>query len=605
MNEFIFDLQRFADYEMTAGGESVEISASGTTKTFSVTNGTETKNYSVNVNGTAVVSAGSDGLVRVNVTSGYIRDFSDLDAQAPTAFVLTGGTTRNYYPSQVVILGEDGPKITNVRTGNSTYPVVITLTTYTDYNTVTLTCSQTSYTVKDFTIGTFNYVPPVATSSTPATINLKIQNGKTYLDIAEDDTSRIDWWTGAWYTAYTPVSGTITLAFDNDGSESYVTGLEQGDSFQYGTVTGIMGNSRLAITDDETIKFWNQSVDSTTLIPLSSLNFDSEDFTTMTNVLIDGTDYYTVLNPGLVPLLTDGTGATQITGTSNTATSVAIGVSDTQITMGVPTKYSPSTVAQILFDIAPSSSGSQMLYVYFPYAPPTFCFRLTLTSGGSLVVDAYNDSSQLDTTGAINLANYGVDLTAPIRLMLQAQFARNNSGKTFVTLNVGSYTRKQQLSANVIFNGSNCSYRFVSESNSTIYISNIIARDESIGKLTERIVALPVSTTDTDMTESNGLYTAGAVGESILQTPDVDDLVQTYGASSVVTGILVVGNPAYKTGDILTTLTSIDKTGGTVTDHNTFTLDSSVNGVVSDSWATNNKTLNDLANMQFGWKAGT
>ncbi len=603
MNEFIFDLQRFADYTITAGGESVSIfGGSGdreATKTIAVTIGTETINYSLLINGTANISANEVGTVKIQVTSGYIREFVGED-RAYANYILTGGTAHNNNGG-FLTLGEGGPTFDSIWSGIGDEPVSITLTPYTTYNDVLISCSFVGRSIMGFSRGRLSYAPAAATSTTPATISARIQDGKTYINVDENNTATIKYRN----KTFTPSNGTFILAMANDGSDAYVTGLENGEIFQLGDITCVTGNGRLLITDDETIKFYNQSVDSTTLIPLSSLALDSEDFSTLEN-LIDGVDYYTVLNPGLASLLTDRTGASQIEDMPDTTTGVAIGVGSEQVTMNVPTKYSPSTVAQILFDITPTFPDPQTLYVYFPYAPTTFYFKVAMMSNNTLVVSTYNGSTQLDTTDFIRLANYGVDVTAPIRFMLRAQFARNNSGKTFVTVNIGSYTRKQQLATNVVFDGSNCAYRFVSESGSIIYISNIIARDEAVGKLVERIVPLPVSTTDTDMTESNGIYTANAVGETILQTPDVDNLVQIHGASSVVTGILVVGKPAYlsSTGEGLTNLTCIDKTNNVITEHKTFELDTDATKAIADNWRPVNTRLNNLAGMQFGWKAG-
>ena len=432
----------------------------------------------------------------------------------------------------------------------------------------------------------------------------RIQNGKTYIDVSAGHADSIAYIAGNTWLTYTQVKGTVTLAWANDGSEAYITGLERGDVFTLGDIKYKMGKARLMATDGTTWKFFYRNVDETTdFVPFSQLDFDSEYFPSEAS-LIDGVDFYSVLNPGLAPLLTDGAGATQYTGTTYSTTGVAFGVGNTQVTMDVPEKLSPSDITRILFDIAPPSTASQSLNVYMPYNATSFYFNVAITNDGTLTVNAYNNGSQVDTTSAINLVNYGVDITKPIRLMLQANFADGSGDATFVSAAVGSYVRNQQLASNVIFNGTNCTFKFASASGDEFKISNIIVRDEAVGKITETIVRLPVSTTDTDMAESNGLYTAGAVGESILQTPDVDDLAQNYGASSVVTGILVVGNPAYKTGDGLTTLTGIDKTNNVVTEHNTITLGDDATDAISNNWAPTNMTLNDLANHQFGWKAG-
>ena len=603
MNEFIFDLQRFADYTITAGGESVSVSGGSgdreETKTIAVTIGTETINYSLLINGTANISANEVGTVKIQVTSGYIREFVGED-RTYANYILTGGTAHNNNGG-FLTLGEGGPTFDSIWSGAGDRPVSITLTPYTNYNDVLISCSFVGRSILGFSRGRLSYAPAAATSTTPATISARIQDGKTFINVDENNTATIKYRN----KTFTPSNGTFILAMANDGSDSYVTGLENGDSFKLGDVTYNMGKVRFSANDGTTTKFWNQGIiENTTEILLSKVDVNSENFSPAADFLIDGTDYYTLLNPGLVPLLTDGTSATQYTGANGTTTGVAIGVGNTPITIGVPTKLSTSNVAQILLDIAPKSSASQVLNVYFPYAASSFFFKVTLTSGGSLTVDAYNGSNRLDTTNAINLATYGVNLTKPIRLLLQTDFAESNNGKTFVSVAVGSYVYNKELSTSVIFNGTNCSFKFASDSTDEIKISNIIIRDEQIGQIAEKIISLPARATVTDMAESNGIYTAAAVGEIILKTPNVADLVQTHDGASVVTAVLVVGNPAYKTSNGLNKLISIDKTGGVVTEHNSFKLTTNSAKAIADNWRPENATLNGLANMQFGWKAG-
>lgn len=143
-----------------------------------------------------------------------------------------------------------------------------------------------------------------------------------------------------------------------------------------------------------------------------------------------------------------------------------------------------------------------------------------------------------------------------------------------------------------------------SSANST-YISELIVSDEEISPK-EKIIALPTSETFTDMTTgASGIYIADAVNQTLLQSVDVMALIENYGASSAVTGIAVVGNPAYKTATGLAALTGISKIGETVIEHGTCDLSNDTSASIVDGWATENLSIADLQGMQFGWKAGT
>ena len=81
-----------------------------------------------------------------------------------------------------------------------------------------------------------------------------------------------------------------------------------------------------------------------------------------------------------------------------------------------------------------------------------------------------------------------------------------------------------------------------------VYFANVIFSDTKIS-LKEQAVALPTSETVTDMTaDENGIYIANAANQTLLQSVDLSSLIENYGASSAVTGIALVGNPAYTTG---------------------------------------------------------
>lgn len=136
------------------------------------------------------------------------------------------------------------------------------------------------------------------------------------------------------------------------------------------------------------------------------------------------------------------------------------------------------------------------------------------------------------------------------------------------------------------------------------YLSELIISDEYISPR-EKIVALPIDTTETTMTaDANGIYIADAVNQTLLQTPDVDALLTNYGATSQVTGIALVGNPAYRTGEGISSLIGLSKANGVITEHDSCTLDTVSSAVIMDGWSLSNTTIDDLQNMQFGWKAG-
>lgn len=143
-----------------------------------------------------------------------------------------------------------------------------------------------------------------------------------------------------------------------------------------------------------------------------------------------------------------------------------------------------------------------------------------------------------------------------------------------------------------------------SSSSNIFYVSNMIISDEEISPK-EKIIALPISTTATDMTAgASGIYLADAVNQTLLQSVGVSALIENYGESSKVTGIALVGNPAYRTGTGITKLKGLLKSGGVVTEHDTCELSEDTTAVIMDSWGMSGVTIADLQGMQFGWKVG-
>ena len=135
-------------------------------------------------------------------------------------------------------------------------------------------------------------------------------------------------------------------------------------------------------------------------------------------------------------------------------------------------------------------------------------------------------------------------------------------------------------------------------------LSNLIFSDEAISPQ-EQIIMLPVQSTQTNMIDDgDGSYEATAANQELLQTVDVAALSAKYGADSRVTGISLIGNPAYRTAEGLCALTALEKSGGTVTEYGRHIVKQDPTSVVADTH-TVSVSIAELADRQFGWRAGT
>ena len=85
---------------------------------------------------------------------------------------------------------------------------------------------------------------------------------------------------------------------------------------------------------------------------------------------------------------------------------------------------------------------------------------------------------------------------------------------------------------------------------------------------------------------------------------DVAALSTQYGADSRVTGISLIGNPAYRTAEGLCALTAIEKSGGTVTEYGRHIVEQNPTSIVMDGRKTSLR-ISELSERQFGWRAGT
>lgn len=146
-------------------------------------------------------------------------------------------------------------------------------------------------------------------------------------------------------------------------------------------------------------------------------------------------------------------------------------------------------------------------------------------------------------------------------------------------------------------------YFVIGAGSSNICFSNFIISDEEISPY-ERVLPLAVSNTFTDMASDTGLFVATNASETLLQSVTTNSLVNEYGSDAQVTGIALIGNPAYEVDDVIGSLTAISKHNGTVTEHNKITLLTDSDAMIVSSFTLpTDTTVADLADYQFGWRS--
>lgn len=129
-------------------------------------------------------------------------------------------------------------------------------------------------------------------------------------------------------------------------------------------------------------------------------------------------------------------------------------------------------------------------------------------------------------------------------------------------------------------------------------IGELIISDEYFPP-SEKIIALPVANTTTDMTDNgDGSYTATAEGQTLMQTIDTAQLLTQIGEGNTLTGFALIGNPAYYDGDGLSRLASMRGS----TEKENVALPTDTAGKILSSWS-DNVPQTDFANLSLGWKA--
>lgn len=147
------------------------------------------------------------------------------------------------------------------------------------------------------------------------------------------------------------------------------------------------------------------------------------------------------------------------------------------------------------------------------------------------------------------------------------------------------------------------SYVTVMSNSELLLISDIIISDTAFDKRTQ-LVPVPAVGIESDMTQmGDGSYIATDAGQTLLQYLDMEALADSCGGSSRVTGVAVIGNPAYQMESGGGTLTGIQSLSGTLTEYATQPLQSDAAGVICDYHPLEG-TVDGLSGLAVGWKTG-
>ena len=236
--------------------------------------------------------------------------------------------------------------------------------------------------------------------------------------------------------------------------------------------------------------------------------------------------------------------------------------------------------------------------------------RLEIGIGFANWVRVYPHRGQWDIEGHDDSTVFDIYETAEFvrpdainSLWFHIKQGKNNDGIFHVIVNERVLCNKRDR--NIWYaNDTHAKILMVLSKNDNILISNLILSDEEISPR-EQVVMLPIKETQTTMTDSgDGSYEATAANQELLQTVDVTALSTKYGADSRVTGIALIGNPAYRTAEGLCALTALEKSGGNVTAYGRHIAAQNPTSVIMDG-RTTSMTIAELSGRQFGWRAGT
>lgn len=303
------------------------------------------------------------------------------------------------------------------------------------------------------------------------------------------------------------------------------------------------------------------------------------------------------INPGYKALLDKNCISTEVTNTEYSKTGVAFSQTNSSAGVTIPTfsegddfwakfgAYIPSATAVDIYLLTPKSNSGLFVEIYRDGR----VWLYQRYNGNNVTIAYGNTAAGALKFGAVNNfvvhIKLGTSADAVLEFSINGQSFSNNGRTMTYSESLSAIARIYSTSANVFF-------------------SNLIFSNEEISPK-EMIITLPTSETVTNMTAgASGLFIADAANQTLFQTVDVATLIENYGASSAVTGIALVGNPAYATGTELTSLIGLSKSGASIIEHGTCDLSDDTEATIVDGWSVDDKTIADLQGMQFGWKAG-
>ena len=233
--------------------------------------------------------------------------------------------------------------------------------------------------------------------------------------------------------------------------------------------------------------------------------------------------------------------------------------------------------------------------------------RFSIAIGGYKIIEAETFWSKWKIRGNNNnntlVAGEEVRVKAISTVWFHIKPGQNNDGLFHAVIDELEVCNKSDAYVGYLTNSDAKTISILSGTDE-ILISNLILSDEEISPR-EQVIMLPVQATQTNMTDcSDGSYEATAANQEILQTVDVAALSAQYGADSRVTGISLIGNPAYRTAEGLCALTALEKSGGNITEYGRHIVEQNPNSTVMDT-RTVSMRIAELTGRQFGWRAGT
>lgn len=312
------------------------------------------------------------------------------------------------------------------------------------------------------------------------------------------------------------------------------------------------------------------------------------------------------MNPGYVSMLDDNVTATQFTNSNYSKTGVSF--VQTNNDSGITLENFSDTDdfwAKLDFFIPDSISGYyRQFYLFAPCVRKTGLYIAYYPTANSNIYFYINNSIYTKAEAKVSdlESMMGIKKGTINSLLLHVKYGDSATAYIEATINNKHFSTDGY---NINYS-TNYAKKVVLYEDSDIPISNVIISNEEIS-IKEQIVALPITSIQSDMTydSETGIYTATAANQSLLASVNVAELINNFGSDSKVTGVAMVGNPAYRTAEGLSSLTSISMKNNSVTEYGAVNIPTDSDSVVAHSFkVATDTTIADLQSMQLGWKVG-